>query len=106
LKVRLIGSESPRTPIGSRISLEAFGRTCVRFITSGSGYLSQSDDSQLLAVEPERALVDITITWPSGRIERFSDLPVLAESVLIEGRGTGKGKLYPQPETSDGQTKE
>ena len=106
LKVRLIGSESPRTPIGSRISLEAFGRTSVRFITSGSGYLSHSDDCQLLAVEPERALVDITVTWSSGRVERFSDLPVLAESVLVEGRGNVDNTLNPQPETSHGQTKE
>ena len=88
LRVQLVGTRSPRTPIGSRVRLTAFGRECVRTVTSGSGYLSHSEDKLLLAVEADRAAVDLTVTWPSGLVEVFSGLAPRSESVLVEGRGT------------------
>ena len=87
VRTRLVGTRSPRTPIGSRVSLTVFGRECVRMVTSGSGYMSHSEDSLLMAIEPNRVAVDITVTWPSGLIEVFAGLPVMRESVLVEGRG-------------------
>lgn len=86
-KIKLVGRQSPRTPIGCRLSLQAFGRNCVYFVTSGSGYLSHSEDSLLMAVEPERTSAAVLISWPSGRVEQFSDIPLHIESVLVEGRG-------------------
>ena len=87
MQARLVGTRSPRTPIGSRVSLSAFGRECVRTVTSGSGYLSHSEEALLLAVESERSAVDVTVTWPSGKSEVFASLPTKRESVLVEGRG-------------------
>ncbi len=87
VQARLVGTHSPRTPIGSRVSLSAFGRECVRTVTSGAGYLSHSEEALLLAVEPERSAADVTVTWPSGLVEVFLALPIKRESVLVEGRG-------------------
>ncbi len=87
LRIRLVGTRSSRTPIGCRLSLSAFGRECVRNVTSGSGYLSHSEDCLFLAVEPNRLKVDATVMWPSGRLEVYSELPTLSESVLVEGQG-------------------
>lgn len=87
VRIRLVGSRSPRTPIGSRVSLSAFGRECVRVVTSGSGYMSHSEDSLLMAIEPGRSSVDISVTWPSGLVEVFVGQPTQRDSVLVEGRG-------------------
>ncbi len=98
VRTRLVGTRSPRTPIGSRVSLSAFGRTCVRMVTSGSGYMSHSEDSLLMAVESGRKTVDVTVTWPSGLIEVFAGLPTLRESVLVEGRGHAAPSPIKSPE--------
>ncbi len=87
MRLRLVGTRSPRTPIGSRVSLPAFGRECVRFVTSGSGYMSHSEDSQLVALEPGGTSVDVTVTWPGGLVEVFAGMPAMQESVVVEGRG-------------------
>lgn len=98
VQARLVGTRSPRTPIGSRVSVSAWGRECVRSVTSGSGYLSHSDDALLLAVEPERSAVDLTVTWPSGLVELFKGLPTQRESVLVEGRGQAASPAASVPE--------
>lgn len=95
VQARLVGTRSPRTPIGSRVSLSAFGRECVRTITSGAGYLSHSDEATLIAVEPKRSTVEITVTWPSGVVEIFRGLPTQRESVLVEGRGQPAAPALP-----------
>ena len=98
VRTRLVGTSSPRTPISSRVSLSAFGRTCVRMVTSGSGYMSHSEDSVLMAVEAGRPSVDVTVTWPSGLIELFAGLPPQRESVLVEGRGAVTSPVQTSPE--------
>jgi hypothetical protein len=87
VQLQLVGIQSPRTPIGCRISMEAFGRKCARTLTSGSGYMSHSESKILMALESDRASVRVDVTWPSGLRESFDMIPTYVESVLIEGRG-------------------
>ena len=87
IRMRLVGTRTSRTPVGSQLSFQAFGRETIRQVTSGSGYLSHSEESFLLPIEPGRTGVDVTVTWASGRVEVFSQLPTLSDSVLVEGQG-------------------
>ncbi len=87
IQLQLVGIRSPRLPIGCRISVESFGRTCVRTLKSGSGYLSHSESKILLALDPGMSSVLVNVSWPSGLSESFAAIPSRAESVLIEGRG-------------------
>lgn len=83
----LVGTQSPRLPVGCRVSLSAFGRNVVRRIKSGAGYLSHSDSTLLIACENEASFVRVDVRWPSGIIEVFESVPTRVRAVLIEGRG-------------------
>jgi len=87
IRLQLVGTVSPRTPIGSLVRVTALGREAVFPMTSGAGYLSHSDERLLVALEADRESVELTVEWPSGGVERFTGLPVRDEAVLVEGRG-------------------
>src|SRR5262249_52534444 len=75
LNVRLVGVKSNRSAIGARVTLEAGGRKQMREIDGGSNF-------GCLPFEQHFGLADISkvdaiqIRWPSGLIQRFTDLPV------------------------------
>jgi enediyne biosynthesis protein E4 len=87
IRLQLVGRQSSRIPVGARVTVEAFCRNCVRLTKSGSGFLSQSDSRILFAIEPERAEVDVEVTWPSGKRETFRARATATDHVLIEGSG-------------------
>lgn len=90
IRLRLSGVDSPRDPVGARVSWHAFGRTCHRSIKSGAGYLSQSD-SRLLCSLPAGAIdIDVSVVWPSARRELFTGLKTAVDHVIIEGRGAAE----------------
>ncbi len=73
--MRLAGVESNRSAIGARVCLEAGGRKQYREVSGGSnfGCLPFEQHFGLAAIEKIDAL---QIRWPSGLIQRFTDLPV------------------------------
>lgn len=84
---QLVGTRSPRSPIGAKVEFEAFGRKWTRRLTSGAGYLSSSEALIQCALDKDSLAVDVVVTWPSGLSEVFRSQPSLTESILIEGRG-------------------
>jgi len=87
LNVRLAGVESNRSAIGARVCLEAGGRKQYREVSGGSnfGCLPFEQHFGLAAIEKIDAL---QIRWPSGLIQRFTDLPVNTTLRFTEGQGT------------------
>ena len=77
---RLVGNQSNRDAIGARIRLD--GQT--KWVTAGSGYLSQHTKSiHFGTAEIAKA---IEITWPSGEQQQVKDLPAGAIYEIIEGQ--------------------
>ena len=77
---RLVGTKSNRDAIGARIRLD--GQT--KWVTAGSGYLSQHTKSiHFGTAEIAKA---IEITWPSGEQQQVKDLPAGAIYEIIEGQ--------------------
>ena len=75
LGLRLIGTRSGRTPVGARVLCRAAGRTQVRWVTSGTSYLS---------VERPEALVRARIRLEGGQAR--SELAFGRRSVVVGGR--------------------
>ena len=48
------------------------GRKTIRPIASGGSYLSSPDPRILVTLPPGSSPADVTIHWPSGRVDRFS----------------------------------
>ena len=59
-------------PIGGRVEVSCQGRKTIRPIASGGSYLSSPDPRILVTLPPGDSPADVTIHWPSGRVDRFS----------------------------------
>ena len=67
LVLQLIGNESNRDAIGTRVTLTAGGKTQVTQRKGGSGYLSQNDPRLHFGLGNARTIEKIEIDWPSGK---------------------------------------
>lgn len=88
LRLRLVGVDSSRDPIGAVVSTRYQGSPLVRLVKSGAGYLSQSDPRIVIPIDPHAKFVEITLDWPSGRRELFRESTAAGDHVLVELRGT------------------
>lgn len=74
MMINLIGTESNRDAIGSRIRLTVGDRTQYRWRVSSSGYLSQGDYRVHFGLGDHSRVDRIEIRWPSGKISILEDI--------------------------------
>jgi hypothetical protein len=94
LGVTLEGRGCSREAVGAMVTWSAGGVRRQRLKTGGGSYLS-SHDPRLVFGLGRAARVDwVEVKWPapSGRVERFSDLPIDRYMTLVEGTGMGKAE--------------
>jgi hypothetical protein len=97
-----IGTRSNRDGIGAKITVKVGSRTLVDEVRSGSSYVSQNDLRVHFGLGSAKKIDHVQVRWPSGLVERFSDLPVDAFHNLQEGSGAAvaaspeKAKVAPR----------
>jgi len=75
LQLRLSGGRSNRSAIGAEVRCLSEGHMQIRTVTSSVGYASSSDLTLHFGLgEATRAAVEIR--WPSGLVQKLSDVPV------------------------------
>lgn len=92
LGVKLIGRKANIDAIGAKITWHAGDLERHRFKVGGGSYLSSHDTRIVLGVG-ERIKVDwVDVRWPepSGKTERFADLPIDRYITIVEGEGKWK----------------
>lgn len=87
LRIRLVGVRSARQPVGASVTLLDSARPLTRFVVSGAGYASHSDERIIFPLSSNRDSVTVTVRWPGNKEETFVDLAACQDHVLIEGRG-------------------
>ena len=85
LKITLEGTESNRNALGARVRVRVPGLTMERRVRTGSSYLSQSEQTVTFGLGDHTTASEIEIQWPSGRIDRFTDIPANQSLILTEG---------------------
>jgi len=87
--LKLQGTKCNRDAIGARISWSAGSATRSRLKTSGGSYLSAHDVREVLGLGKATKLDWLEIKWPapSGKLERFTDVPVDKYITIVEGKG-------------------
>lgn len=83
LRVRLVGTESGRTPIGAVVKVTAGERTMVRQLYGGGSYLSQSQP-ELFFHWPQWKSVDVQVEWPSGKKSTFAGVEPGRRMTVVE----------------------
>ena len=86
LVVTLEGTESNRDAIGARVRLRAGELTPMRQVEAGSGYASQHGRDLSFGLGDAERVDLLEVRWPSGRRDRFEDLPVRTRLQITEGR--------------------
>jgi len=87
LLVRLEGGQSNRSAVGALVRLKAGPLRLVRELRAGSSYASQNDLRLHFGLGGQSRIDSLELRWPSGRIERFADLPVNRQLRFTEGHG-------------------
>jgi enediyne biosynthesis protein E4 len=89
--LRLQGAACNRDAIGAIISWSAGGVKRSRLKTGGGSYLSSHDPREVLGLGKAAKLEWLEVKWPapSGKVERFSDVPVDKYVTITEGKGMG-----------------
>lgn len=85
LLLRLVGVRSNRDGIGARVKLRARGLTQVEEAKGGMSYQAAHDPRLHFGLGDAARVDSIEIRWPSGVIDRLTDVP--ADRVLIVKEG-------------------
>jgi hypothetical protein len=88
LGVKLEGVNCNRDAIGTRITWSAGGVKRSRLKNNGGSYLSSHDLREVLGLGSATKIDWLEIKWPlpSGRVQRFTELPVDRYVKIIEGK--------------------
>ena len=89
LGVRLVGDTASRDMIGARISVVCGdGRTLWRRARSDGSYASANDPRVLVGLGDSAGPVRVRVTWPDGKNEEWTDVPIDRWMTLKQGTGT------------------
>lgn len=92
LGLRLIGRKANIDAIGAKITYQAGKLQRHLFKVGGGSYLSSHDPRVVLGLGQESKLDWLEVKWPqpSGKTERFTQLPIDRYVTIVEGEGKWK----------------
>ncbi|MBK9314916.1 MAG: CRTAC1 family protein [Acidobacteria bacterium] len=76
ISLKLTGSKSNRNAVGAKVVLKAGGLTQVEEVRAGDSYISHSDWRLHFGLGKAKTVDEITIRWPSGKIEKLSKVDI------------------------------
>jgi enediyne biosynthesis protein E4 len=89
LGLKLVGKKSNPDAVGARITYQAQDLKRTRVKVGGGSYLSDHDPRVVLGIGKRTKIDWIEVKWPqpSGKTERFTDLPLDRYITIVEGQG-------------------
>ncbi|HEX8423709.1 MAG TPA: CRTAC1 family protein [Pyrinomonadaceae bacterium] len=90
LGLQLVATKSNPAATGAIITWQAGGVRRSRLKTAGGSYLASHDPRELLGLGASAKVESVEIRWPSGVIDKLSNLPVNTYLKVVEGQGVKK----------------
>jgi hypothetical protein len=88
LRVKTVGIRSNRDGIGAVIRLKLPGGTLWGQVKSGGSYCSQSELPLTFGLGRQTAVSALEVSWPSGTVDRFSNVVTNQTLTIREGSGS------------------
>ncbi len=88
-EIKLKGTTSNRSAIGTRIRLTAGGKTQVREIASSTGFGSENSLTAHFGLGTNTTITSLQIKWPSGIVQNLSNITVINQIVTFTEDNTG-----------------
>jgi enediyne biosynthesis protein E4 len=87
-----VGTKANPDAVGAHISYQAQDLKRSRTKVGGGSYLSDHDPRIILGIGQRTKIDWVEVRWPapSGRTERFEDLPIDRYITIVEGQGKWK----------------
>jgi hypothetical protein len=101
VNVDLRGTVSNRYGVGAVVRLESALGVQAHQLVLARGYMSQSEPMVHFGLGGDTIVRRMTVTWPSGAVQTFLDLPVDRRYLVTEPRRTGPLPAAPQPAPSE-----
>jgi len=87
LTIQLIGTKSNRDGTGASLKLISEGFVHVEQAKGGGSYMSASDPRIHFGLGKQTKIESLEITWPSGQVDRLSNVPI--DQIIAVKEGTG-----------------
>ncbi len=87
LEILLIGTKSNRNGIGASLKLTSEGISHVEQAKGGMSYMSASDPRIFFGLGKRTRIDSLEITWPSGLVEKLTNVPTDKIIAVKEGAG-------------------
>jgi len=94
LRLKLVGTKSNRDGIGATAHVTTADGTQTEMMRSGSSYLSASELALTFGLGRQDKANKIEIRWPSGQIDRLSNVAVGQTITVTEGKGITASRPY------------
>jgi hypothetical protein len=94
LRVKLSGVKSNRDGIGAVVSVKAGGEQQSISMRSGSSYLSANELVLTFGLGNKTQADELIVTWPSGQVDRLSNVPAGETITIREGAGIVQRRNY------------
>lgn len=88
--LQLIATKSNPAAVGATITWQAGTLKRSRLKTGGGSYLSSHDPREILGLGSATKIDFVEIRWPSGKIDKLTNLPLNSYVKVIEGSGVKK----------------
>lgn len=93
LALRLHGGQSNRDAVGAVVRVETKNRRLTRQLTAGDGFHASNERILIFGLGGDDVVEKLTVRWPSGRQEEFTQLPANSRWIAVESAG----RLYSAP---------
>lgn len=87
LRVHLVGTSGHPDAVGAAVVLMAGGRRQRQVVVSGGSFLSSHAPGLHFGLGSSESVESLEVTWPGGRTEVFTEVPVDAVVTVTEGAG-------------------
>ena len=90
LGLQLVTTKSNPAAVGAVITWQAGGVKHTRLKTAGGSYLASHDPREVLGLGAAAKADSVEIRWPSGVVDKLSNLPTRTYLKVVEGQGVVK----------------
>jgi len=88
LKVYLRGTVSNRDAVGAVVRIRAGNRTFIQQMSAGDGYQVSNEKCLHFGLGRQGRVDVLEVTWPNTTTQRFANLDINEDVLLVEGRAT------------------
>jgi hypothetical protein len=90
LGLELVVTKSNPASVGAVITWQAGGVKRSRLKTAGGSYLASHDPRELLGLGSATKIDSVEIRWPSGKVDKLTNLPINTYIKVVEGESSIK----------------